>query len=111
MIDAYAELHRRGIAPRVEAWHGERLVGGLYGLSLGTAFFGESMFAVEPDASSSPSWRSSSSSGAGASARRLPGVHAAPRPLRRARVAAARLPASARDALDRTTRLGPWRFD
>jgi leucyl/phenylalanyl-tRNA---protein transferase len=51
MVLSYTELHRRGVAHSVEAWRGEALVGGLYGLSLGTAFFGESMFAREPDAS------------------------------------------------------------
>lgn len=51
MRDAYVELHRRGVAHSVEAWRGGALVGGLYGLSLGGTFFGESMFAVEPDAS------------------------------------------------------------
>ncbi len=48
---AYTELHRRGFAHSVEAWQGRELVGGLYGLSLGAAFFGESMFARVPDAS------------------------------------------------------------
>lgn len=51
MRAAYAELHRLGIAHSVEAWQGDTLVGGLYGLALGTAFFGESMFARAPDAS------------------------------------------------------------
>lgn len=51
MIDSYTELHRRGIAHSVEAWRDDALVGGLYGLSLGAAFFGESMFAREADAS------------------------------------------------------------
>ncbi|MCA9551899.1 MAG: leucyl/phenylalanyl-tRNA--protein transferase [Myxococcales bacterium] len=51
MITAYARLARRGIAHSVEVYRGERLVGGLYGLSLGAAFFGESMFAAEPNAS------------------------------------------------------------
>jgi leucyl/phenylalanyl-tRNA--protein transferase len=51
MRKAYGELHRRGVAHSVEAWTGRRLVGGLYGVSLGGAFFGESMFAREPDAS------------------------------------------------------------
>jgi len=51
MIAAYAELHRRGFAHSVEAWAGEELAGGLYGVSLGGAFFGESMFARRPDAS------------------------------------------------------------
>jgi leucyl/phenylalanyl-tRNA--protein transferase len=51
MKRAYAELHRRGVAHSVETWLHGRLVGGLYGVSLGAAFFGESMFAHEPDAS------------------------------------------------------------
>jgi leucyl/phenylalanyl-tRNA--protein transferase len=49
--EAYAQLHRMGNAHSVEAWHGERLVGGLYGVSLGRVFFGESMFSKETDAS------------------------------------------------------------
>jgi leucyl/phenylalanyl-tRNA--protein transferase len=51
MADAYDELHRRGLAHSAEAWRGDELVGGLYGVSLGGAFFGESMFARAPDAS------------------------------------------------------------
>ncbi|HYQ81060.1 MAG TPA: leucyl/phenylalanyl-tRNA--protein transferase [Anaeromyxobacteraceae bacterium] len=51
MIDAYLRLHRRGVAHSFEAWDGEALAGGLYGVSLGAAFFGESMFADRPDAS------------------------------------------------------------
>lgn len=44
MIDVYCELHRLGNAHSVEAWLGGVLVGGLYGVTLGSAFFGESMF-------------------------------------------------------------------
>lgn len=44
MIDVYELLHRRGFAHSVEAWRAGVLVGGLYGVSLGGAFFGESMF-------------------------------------------------------------------
>jgi leucyl/phenylalanyl-tRNA--protein transferase len=51
MRKAYVELHRRGLAHSVEAWADGRLAGGLYGVSLGGAFFGESMFATSPDAS------------------------------------------------------------
>ena len=47
----YRELFARGQAHTVECWLGERLVGGLYGVSLGGAFFGESMFSLERDAS------------------------------------------------------------
>ena len=51
MIEAYAHLHELGFAHSVEAWHETTLVGGVYGVSLGAAFFGESMFTREPDAS------------------------------------------------------------
>lgn len=51
MKDAYLVLHERGLAHSFEAWEGETLVGGLYGVSLGAAFFGESMFALAPNAS------------------------------------------------------------
>lgn len=51
MQAAYGLLHRLGWAHSVEAWRGGRLVGGLYGLALGAAFFGESMFSLEADAS------------------------------------------------------------
>lgn len=51
MVDAYVRLHRLGLAHSFEAWEGESLVGGLYGVSLGAAFFGESMFSDRPDAS------------------------------------------------------------
>lgn len=62
MIEAYIVLHELGFAHSIEAWDlpggdqsgsgiGNTLVGGLYGVSLGRAFFGESMFAKKPDAS------------------------------------------------------------
>ena len=51
LIDLYTALHRRGHAHSVETWRDGRLVGGLYGLKLGAAFFGESMFSRERDAS------------------------------------------------------------
>ena len=51
IIEAYTEMHRRGFATSVEVWEGERLVGGLYGIALGKAFFGESMFSLVPNAS------------------------------------------------------------
>ena len=51
IVAAYGELHRLGAAHSVEVWEGERLVGGLYGVSLGRMFFGESMFTRVPDAS------------------------------------------------------------
>ena len=51
MIDAYTRLHEAGYAHSVEAWEGESLVGGLYGVSLGRAFFGESMFSLASSSS------------------------------------------------------------
>jgi leucyl/phenylalanyl-tRNA---protein transferase len=51
IVDLYTALHKRGHAHSIEAWDGKELVGGLYGVSLGAAFFGESMFSVESDAS------------------------------------------------------------
>ncbi len=44
-------LHRQGFAHSIEAWQGDRLVGGLYGIALGGAFFGESMFSMAENAS------------------------------------------------------------
>ena len=51
IIRAYTELHRLGAAHSVEAWQGGELVGGLYGVALGGAFMGESMFSRATDAS------------------------------------------------------------
>ena len=51
MIRAYVRLHQLGLAHSVEAWADGELVGGLYGVSLGRIFFGESMFFYEPNAS------------------------------------------------------------
>jgi leucyl/phenylalanyl-tRNA---protein transferase len=51
IIESYTALHHQGIAHSVETWSGDRLVGGLYGVALGGAFFGESMFHRETDAS------------------------------------------------------------
>lgn len=51
MQAAYIELHQLGFAHSVEAWRDGELAGGLYGVSLGRLFFGESMFSRRPDAS------------------------------------------------------------
>lgn len=50
MITAYTALHRIGQAHSVETWAGSELVGGIYGVSMGGAFFGESMFSLKPNA-------------------------------------------------------------
>ncbi|MGH9851815.1 MAG: leucyl/phenylalanyl-tRNA--protein transferase [Blastocatellia bacterium] len=51
MISIYYELHRRGFAHSVEVWDDGQLIGGLYGVALKAAFFGESMFSRVPSAS------------------------------------------------------------
>ena len=51
MLQAYVNLHGLGYAHSVESWFGGKLAGGLYGVSLGKCFFGESMFHLETDAS------------------------------------------------------------
>jgi leucyl/phenylalanyl-tRNA--protein transferase len=51
MRAAYVKLHREGLAHSVEVWRDDDLVGGLYGVSLGAAFFGESMFSTAADVS------------------------------------------------------------
>jgi len=51
ILDSYEALHRQGLAHSVEAWRDGDLAGGLYGVHIGAAFFGESMFYRETDAS------------------------------------------------------------
>lgn len=51
MLEAYVNLHKAGYAHSVEAWDGDELAGGLYGVIMGKAFFGESMFTKKRDAS------------------------------------------------------------
>jgi len=51
ILNLYSALHREGYAHSVECWENDRLVGGLYGVSIGGAFFGESMFSRATDAS------------------------------------------------------------
>ena len=51
IIESYTALHRLGVAHSLETWHGGSLAGGLYGVHLGAAFFGESMFHHVTDAS------------------------------------------------------------
>lgn len=51
MREGYTALHEEGFAHSIEAWDGDELVGGLYGVSFGRVFYGESMFARAPDAS------------------------------------------------------------
>ena len=112
MVEAYGELHRRGVAHSAEAWRGDALVGGLYGLSLGAAFFGESMFSLEPDASKVAfvalveqlrRWS-------------IPLVDCQVYTPHLASLGAREWPRrqfleALRAALERKTRLGPWRFD
>ncbi len=112
MIDSYTELHRRGVAHSVEAWSEGSLVGGLYGISLGAAFFGESMFARRRDASKIAFVRLVEQ------LRRwsIPLVDCQVYTPHLASLGAREWPrrlflATLRQALARPTRTGPWRFD
>mgnify|MGYP001944301255 FL=1 len=51
MISAYTQLHQLGYAHSIECWQDNKLVGGLYGVAIGKAFFGESMFSHVRDSS------------------------------------------------------------
>lgn len=51
MLEAYIKLHELGYAHSVEAWKNDELTGGIYGISLGSCFFGESMFSFQSNAS------------------------------------------------------------
>lgn len=51
IISLYCQLHKMGCGHSVESWHNGKLVGGLYGIRIGAAFFGESMFSTRTDAS------------------------------------------------------------
>jgi leucyl/phenylalanyl-tRNA--protein transferase len=51
ILDLYTDLHRQGFAHSIEIWRGDARIGGLYGVSLGSVFFGESMVSNAPDAS------------------------------------------------------------
>jgi leucyl/phenylalanyl-tRNA--protein transferase len=51
IMKVFNELHERGLAHSIECWRGRELVGGIYGLEIGSAFFGESMFSTADDAS------------------------------------------------------------
>ena len=56
MIEAYSVLHDQGWVHSVEVWREDEIVGGLYGLAIGKAFFGESMFSLETNASKMAMW-------------------------------------------------------
>lgn len=111
MCDAYVDLHRRGYAHSAEAWEDGELAGGLYGVSLGRAFFGESMFALRPDASkvafvSLVRWLQSWD---------VELIDCQVYTEHLARLGAgewprARFLAALREALDHATRMGPWRL-
>lgn len=112
MRRAYAELHARGYAHSAEAWRDETLVGGLYGVSLGGAFFGESMFARSPDASKAAFVRLVEQLGAWGISLIDSQVHTE----HIARFGATEWPRAAylralRAALRRPTRVGRWSFD
>lgn len=51
IFDLYCQLHAMGLAHSLEIWRGESMIGGVYGVTLGTAFFGESMFSTATNGS------------------------------------------------------------
>lgn len=112
MQRAYTVLHQLGLAHSVETWQGEELVGGLYGISLGGMFAGESMFSTAPDASKVAFVRLARQLerwGFSLIDAQLPTAHLA-------RLGGLELPRSAYlgllgDALEASTRRGPWGFD
>ncbi len=112
MIDAYTSLHEQGYAHSAEAWRGDELVGGVYGVSLGGAFFAESMFHRATDASKAALtalvWQLEAW-GFGLVDCQLPTPHLASlgaKPWPRARFLAA-----LEAALAAPTRRGPWTLD
>jgi leucyl/phenylalanyl-tRNA--protein transferase len=112
MRRAYGELHRLGYAHSAEAWQGEGLAGGLYGVSLGGAFFGESMFAKAPDASKEAFVRLVWQLGAWGIDLIDSQVHTE----HLERFGAQEWPRRSylralSKALEKPTRMGPWRFD
>jgi len=112
MQAAYARLHALGFAHSAEAWAGEQLVGGLYGVSLGAAFFGESMFSLQADASKVALTllvRQLERWGFDFVDCQIPSPHLAR--LGVARWPRARFLEALADALGRPTRTGRWRLD
>jgi leucyl/phenylalanyl-tRNA---protein transferase len=112
MKRAYVALHERGLAHSVEAWEGEKLVGGLYGVSLGSAFFGESMFAHAADASKV----AFATLCAQLERWEIPLVDCQVHTPHLARFGASEWPRrrylrALREAVRAQTRTGPWRFD
>jgi leucyl/phenylalanyl-tRNA--protein transferase len=112
MVRAYVELHALGLAHSAEAWKDGVLVGGLYGVSLGDMYFGESMFADAPDASKVAfvvlvRWMR---------ARGISLVDSQVRTDHLERFGAEEWPRARyldalRERVDRPTRRGPWRLD
>jgi len=112
MAEAYITLHEQGYAHSAEAWRDGELVGGLYGVSLGAAFFGESMFATVSDASKVAFVRLVEQ----LSRWDIPLVDCQVHTEHLARFGATEWPRrvfleALAPILERPTRRGPWRFD
>jgi leucyl/phenylalanyl-tRNA--protein transferase len=112
MIAAYVALHEQGVAHSVECWRDGELVGGLYGVSLGGAFFGESMFSRASDASKvSLSWLAAQLQGWGFHLIdcQLPTAHLAS--LGAVEISRERFISELQAALTLPDRLGRWSVD
>lgn len=111
MRQAYEALHDRGIAHSLEVWRQGELVGGLYGVSLGTAFFGESMFSRASDASKiALAWLAAQlrAWGFGLIDCQMPTPHL--ERLGAVRIGRRRFSHELSEALLVPTRVGPWRL-
>ena len=101
MRRAYEALHAHGVAHSLEVWVDGELAGGIYGVAIGRAFFGESMFSRVTDGSKIAIVYLARAAGAlGRAVHRLPGAERPPRLAGRARVAAAAIPAPGRRLVD-----------
>lgn len=112
MRAAYVDLHEAGYAHSIECWDGEDLAGGLYGVSLGGAFFGESMFSHRDNASKfalARLVRQLAAWGIGLIDCQLPTPHLAR--LGGREVPRTKFLHQLREALRQPTRRGPWSFD
>ena len=110
MITAYERLHAAGVAHSIETWMDGELAGGLYGVALGRAFFGESMFARRTDASKIALVHLVRQlERVGLRAHRLPDEDRASRQLRRPRDSARGVRGRVRTLVEEPPVPAPWR--
>lgn len=112
MYDAYCRLAEGGLGHSVEVWREDRLVGGLYGVALGAAFFGESMFSRERDASKiALAWLTRQLQSWGYRFIDCQVANSHLLSMGAVQIPRQRFMAELRSALERPGRDAPWRFD